>query len=95
MLSIWKNLSLGSLVVIIVTLILFVTALFVKGFTHDLLLEAAIFLVSVKLILLTYQSNQGVAAIEKKLDLILMGEEHLEKVLTDLRQSNNADSENS
>jgi hypothetical protein len=67
----------------------------VKGFTHDLLLEAAIFLVSVKLILLTYQSNQGVASIEKKLDLILMGEEHLEKVLADLRQSNNADSENS
>ena len=66
MLSIRKNLGLGSLVVIIVTLILFVTALFVKGFTHDLLLEAAIFLVSVKLILLTYQSNQGVASIEKK-----------------------------
>jgi hypothetical protein len=65
MLSIRKNLGLGSLVVIIVTLILFVTALFVKGFTHDLLLEAAIFLVSVKLILLTYQSNQGVASIEK------------------------------
>ena len=64
MLSIGKNLGPGSLAVIIVTLILFVTALFVKGFTHDLLLEAAIFLVSVKLILLAYQSNQSVASIE-------------------------------
>lgn len=37
--------------VIALTFILFVAALFTKGFTHDLLLEAGVFLVSVKLIL--------------------------------------------
>jgi hypothetical protein len=50
----------GSVVVIVVTLALFVTALFVKGLTHDLLLEAGVFLVSVKLILMAYK--QGVAS---------------------------------
>ncbi len=43
MLILWRTLGLGSLAVITITLILFVTALFVKGFTHDLLLEAAVF----------------------------------------------------
>ncbi len=86
MLNLWKNLGLGSLGVIAITFILFVTALFVKGFTHDLLLEAAIFLVSVKLIILTYRNSQGVESIEKKLDLVLSGEEHLEKALAALRE---------
>ena len=31
--------------------------LFLKGFTHDLLLEAGVFLVSVKLILMSYRSS--------------------------------------
>ena len=48
-----------SLLVILVTLVLFVAALFLKGLTHDLLLEAGVFLVSVKLILMSYK--QGVA----------------------------------
>ena len=49
--------DIGSIVIIVITLILFVTALFTKGFTHDLLLEAAIFLVSVKLIVMTYKNS--------------------------------------
>ncbi len=73
MLNLRKTLGLGSLAVITITLILFVTALFVKGFTHDLLLESAIFLVSVKLIILSYRNSQGVESIEKKLDLVLSG----------------------
>jgi len=44
-----------SVVVIVTTLVLFVTALFVKGLTHDLLLEAGVFLVSVKLIVMAYK----------------------------------------
>jgi spore cortex formation protein SpoVR/YcgB (stage V sporulation) len=59
------------------------------------LLEAAVFLVSVKLIIMTYRNNQGVESIEKKLDLVLSGEEHLEKALAALRQSNLADSQKS
>ncbi len=76
-----KNLGVGSLVVILITLALFVAALFEKGFTKGLLLEAAVFLVSVKLIILTYNNSQGVAAIQKKLDLILSEEKHLESAL--------------
>jgi hypothetical protein len=46
----------GSLLVIFITLALFVMALFVKGLTHDLLLEAGVFLVSVKLIIMSHKS---------------------------------------
>ena len=47
----------GSLIIIITTFVLFVAALFVKGFTHDLLLEAGVFLVSIKLILMAYKNS--------------------------------------
>ncbi len=50
----------GSVVVIVVTFVLFVVALFTKDLTHDLFLEAGVFLVSVKLIIMSY--NNGVAA---------------------------------
>lgn len=55
--------SLGwlNVCVILLTFSLFATALFFKGFTHDFLLEAGVFLVSVKLIIATHQ-------ILKKLD---------------------------
>ncbi len=52
-----KNIGFTSMVVIIVTLILFLLALFTKGFTHDLLLEAGVFLVSVKLVIMGYKNN--------------------------------------
>ena len=47
----------GTLSVIAITLFLFVWALFAKGFTHDLLLEAGVFLISVKLIMMAYKNN--------------------------------------
>jgi hypothetical protein len=47
----------GSLIIIIITFVLFVAALFVKGFTHDLLLEAGVFLISIKLILMAYKNS--------------------------------------
>ena len=52
-----KNFDTGSLLVISVTFILFVLALFFTGFTHDLLLEAGVFLVSVKLIIMAYKAS--------------------------------------
>ena len=52
-----KHLDLGSIVVILITLVLFIAALFYKGFTHDLLLEAGVFLVSVKVIMMAYQNG--------------------------------------
>ena len=53
----FKYVDMGSLIVIIVTFVLFALALVTKGFTHDLLLEAGVFLVSVKLIIMAYRNT--------------------------------------
>lgn len=60
----------GTLFIIILTFILFTVALFVKGFTHDLLIEVAVFLVSVKLILMTYDNSMTSKKLETKLNEI-------------------------
>ncbi len=52
-----KLLSTGNLLVIGLTIVLFVAALFVKGITKDLLLEAGVLLVSIKLILFNYKQS--------------------------------------
>ena len=52
-----KHLDRSTQITLGVTLALFVVALFEKGFTHDLLLEAAVFLVSAKLVLLSYKAS--------------------------------------
>ncbi len=52
-----EHFDLTTLIVIVVTFVLFVAALFSKGFTHDLFLEAGVFLVSVKLILMGYRNS--------------------------------------
>ena len=80
MLNLHKNLGLGTLVVLAITFVLFIVALFVKGVTNDLLLEAAVFLVSMKLIIMGYRNSQGVETIQQKLDVILTEEKHLEKI---------------
>jgi hypothetical protein len=59
-----------STVVIALTLVLFVLALFIKGFTHDLLLEAGVFLVSVKLIMLSHKNGVLAQETEERLDAI-------------------------
>ena len=60
----------GSLIVVLITLLLFTIALFVKGFTHDLLLEAGVFLVSVKLIIMSYQNSRHTQSIKNELSEI-------------------------
>jgi hypothetical protein len=45
-----------------------VSALFTKGFTHDILLEAAVFLVSVKLIIMAYKNIDATDSLHQKLD---------------------------
>ena len=52
-----KHLDRSTQITLAVTLVLFVVALFEKGFTHDLLLEAGVFLVSAKLVLLAYKAS--------------------------------------
>jgi hypothetical protein len=63
-----KHFDFWSMVVIALTLILFGVALVLKGFTHDLLLEAGVFLVSVKLILMSHKNS--VLAIETEHQLV-------------------------
>jgi len=62
-----KHFDTGSMFVIIVTFVLFMLALFSKGFTQDLLLEAGIFLVSVKLIMMAYLNSVYIKSIENEL----------------------------
>lgn len=50
-----KRLDFGNLVIIVMTLILFIVALFVTGLTKAILLEAAVFLVSLKIILMSHK----------------------------------------
>ena len=64
-----NHFDLGSLVVIVITFILFVLALFTKGLTHDLLLEAGVFLVSVKLILMAYKNSVSSKELLKELNI--------------------------
>jgi putative effector of murein hydrolase len=57
----------GSLIVILITIVLFITALFLKGLTKDILLEAGVLLVSIKLILMAYKT--GIQYLDLKKDL--------------------------
>jgi len=66
-----KYFDTGSIIVITVTFLLFVLALFTKGLTHDLLLEAGILLVSIKLIMMAYKTSAYYHRIEKDLKKIL------------------------
>jgi len=65
-----KHFDLWSIVVIGLTLILFIVALFIKGLTHELLLEAGVFLVSVKLILMSYKNSVLAVETEERLEQI-------------------------
>jgi hypothetical protein len=65
-----KHFDIGSLAVIATTLVLFVLALFFTGFTHALLLEAGVFLVSVKLIAMAYKASVRDEEIKKDLGQI-------------------------
>jgi hypothetical protein len=60
----------GSLIVIGITFGLFVVALFVKGFSHEMLLEAGVFLVSVKLIIMSYKNALLAERLKDRLDEI-------------------------
>ena len=60
----------GSFIVIIVTFVLFIVALFTKGFTHDILLEAGVLLVSVKLIIMAYKNSVYIESLANELKAI-------------------------
>jgi hypothetical protein len=60
-------LDVGSYLTIASTLVLFVVALFVKGLTHDLLLEAGVFLVSAKLVIMSYKTGYLAESVQAEL----------------------------
>jgi len=65
-----KHIDSASLAVIVLTLVLFAAALVVKGLGHDLLLEAGVFLVSVKLIMMAYKASVATASLSAELSAI-------------------------
>ena len=62
-----NHFDIGSLTVIGLTLVLFVVAVFIKGMKHELLQEAGVFLVSVKLILLSHKNSIAAARTDEHL----------------------------
>lgn len=65
-----RHLDNASTVILVITLVLFVVALFLKGFTHDLLLEAGVFLVSAKLIIAGYKHEYATNTLVNQLNAI-------------------------
>jgi hypothetical protein len=75
-----KHIDALSGLVIAITFLLFSLALFFKGFTHDLLLEAGVFLVSVKLIIAAHKHSVFDDAVLRRLDEISAALRGMEKV---------------
>lgn len=69
----------ASLLTIIVTLVLFVVAVFEHGLSHELLLESAVFVVSVKLILMAYKNGQTSESLDRRLD-------HIERLIAESKE---------
>jgi hypothetical protein len=59
-----------AIAVIILTFALFIMALFIKGLTHEILLEAAVFLVSIKLIMMGHRISVQTKKTELQLERI-------------------------
>jgi hypothetical protein len=63
-----EHLDFGSRLVIAITAVIFIAAIFFKGFGHDVLLEAGVFLVSVKLIMMAYKNSVAARQLTDRLD---------------------------
>jgi hypothetical protein len=85
-----RHIDSASLVVILLTLVLFLAALVVKGLGHDLLLEGGVFLVSVKLIIMAYKSSVAAQAMVKELAAIRSSVARLEAELASARGAREA-----
>ena len=68
MLGIKSHFDPWSTIVVAVTFLLFILALFFKGMTHDILLEAGVLLVSIKIIMMSSKITNSANILEKKLD---------------------------
>ena len=65
-----RHLDVGSQITVLVTFVLFAVSLFVKGFGHDILLESGVFLVSVKLILMSYRNSVTTTEMTNRLSVL-------------------------
>ena len=65
-----RHIDSASLTVVIITFALFAAAIVEKGLTHDLLLEAGVFMVSVKLILMNAKAGMASDEMAAKLATI-------------------------
>ncbi|MGA2430960.1 MAG: hypothetical protein ABSH13_20860 [Candidatus Acidiferrum sp.] len=65
--ALFKSSDPWSIVVIVLTVGLFLVALFIKGFTHSLFLEAGVLLVSIKLILMAQKNAKTEESLERHL----------------------------
>jgi flagellar motor component MotA len=63
-----KYFDTGTIIVIVVTILLFAVALFLKGLTHELLLEAGVLLVSIKLIMMAYRNSINYEDVKRELN---------------------------
>ncbi len=66
-----KRMDGGSLAIVIVTFVLFALSLVVNGLGHNILLEAGVFLVSVKLIMMAHKNAVHTEKMEERLDRIV------------------------
>jgi hypothetical protein len=57
----------GTIIIIVITVLIFTVALFVKGFTNALLLETGVLLVSIKLIMMAYRNSVNYSDLKKEL----------------------------
>lgn len=76
-----RHLDPWSRVIVVVTLAMFVAALFIKGFGHDILLEAGVFLVSVKLIMMAYKNSVAATKLTERLDALQATMTRVERLL--------------
>jgi len=63
-----KFVDFANAAIIAVTIILFVVASIAKGFTHELLLEVGVLLVSIKLIMMNYKNSKANEELLKQLE---------------------------
>jgi hypothetical protein len=82
-----RPLDIASRLVIVATFVLFVVALFIKGFGHGLLLEAGVFLISVKLIVMAHKNGLLAKDLDNRLDRVQATLTRIESVLEAQRPS--------
>ena len=70
LLKLRERLDMGSLVIIFITFTLFVVSLFQKGLSHEILIDTGIFLVSVKLIVMSFKNNLYMKDLNQQLEEI-------------------------